>query len=151
MKLLTIELLETLQRDYDKLNSKKEKTKAREIMSTIIRKYCDLLPVTFISDAAKKEAIDINLFKMNWNDQKKFDRRRSVFHLEHKTTVRDTVKYILEGTHPKSAIENMEFGWILKKEDKLLSVKGFRSHRLEHDKAYEKCGINIISASLKSH
>lgn len=145
MKLLTIELLEAVRKTYPNLKLKNEKTKARQIMTEIIRKYCDTIPVTFVSSAAKKKAEGINLFKMNWSDQKKFDSKRLIFHLEHKTTVRDTVKSILEGQqNAKDAIENIEFGWILKKEDVKLNEEGFRFKRDAHDDAYKKCGISII-------
>ena len=111
-------------------------------LDVILRKWCDEKPIVFISiNALKKAKIDnIDLSKMKWKDQKKFDPKRKVFHYEHKYPISDMINDML--THPKSIEDIMnkyEVGWILKEEDKKL-----KSHnRNNHDKEYTDKGISI--------
>tara|TARA_B100002019_G_scaffold57003_1_gene48984 strand:+ start:821 stop:1276 length:456 start_codon:yes stop_codon:yes gene_type:complete len=144
MKVLTIELLEVAKKNYLKLKSKKEKSTLRQIMAQIIRKYNSNCPVTFISKAAQLKAKGINLFDMNWHEQNKFDKGRLIYHLEHKTTISDIIDLILQGEDVSDVVNKIEFGWILKEEDKVLNEKGYRSKRLEHNEAYKECGIDIV-------
>lgn len=105
-----------------------------------IRFYCDYLPITFISVAAKDKT-DVNLFDHDYHQQYKFDKGRKTFIKEHKYPVSDMIEDMMK--NPSKTTEILlqaEFGWILKEEDKRLP----KNKRGDHSKVYEEAGIELI-------
>ena len=108
----------------------------------LLRKWCDNKPIVFISIIALEEAkkYNIDLSKMKWKDQTKFDPKREVFHYEHKYPISDMINDMMDSPETiENVLDKYEVGWILKEEDKRL-----KSHnRNNHDKEYLDNGITI--------
>ena len=120
----------------------------KSALTTLIRKWCDKMPIVFVSENAKREAdkLKINLFKLQWKDQKKFDKKRKVFHLEHKYTVNDMIRDMLKDPELiEQTFQNYQIGWILKSEDKKLK----KTNRINHNITYSNANIDLIFISTK--
>jgi hypothetical protein len=100
-----------------------------------------------ISNAAHEEALrlGINLNKMNWHSQPRFDRGRKTFHWEHMVPVK-TIRE--ECRKARKEVEVLEIlmtrpcvVWILKSEDDVLTRLGYRSKRDDPIRAYQEAGI----------
>ena len=112
-------------------------------LTTLIRKWCDKMPIVFVSENAKKEGdrLKIDLFELQWKDQKKFDVERKVFHLEHKYTVSDMIRdMIKEPQSIEKIFQNYQIGWVLKTEYKKLQ----KTNRTNHDITYANVNISLI-------
>tara|TARA_B100000963_G_C22381559_1_gene560351 strand:- start:73 stop:519 length:447 start_codon:yes stop_codon:yes gene_type:complete len=108
----------------------------------LLRKWCDNKPIVFISISALEEAkkYNIDLSKMKWKDQTKFDPKREVFHYEHKYPISDMINDMMDSPETiEDVLDKYEVGWILKEEDKRL--KSY--NRNNHDKEYLDNGITI--------
>jgi hypothetical protein len=141
------ELLQLSSLYYRRSKSKKDMSVVRSIMNQIIRKYCDEIPIAFVSRAASEKAVELgiaDLYSESWKSQARFDKGRKIFQLEHKTTVSDLIKSIIDGRDVIESLRSIEQGWILKEEDKTLRAAGYQTKRINHDIAYEECGIQLI-------
>lgn len=116
----------------------------RRLLDRAIRYYCDYIPIPFISVAAKNKT-DVNLFDYVYHQQYKFDDGRKVFIQEHKYPISDMIEDMLKSPEKAGDIlQQVEFGWILKEEDKLLP----KNKRGDHDKIYKEAGIELIRNNL---
>lgn len=139
-----LEIIETA--EFMIIQMKKSPNAAKVIkpaLTELLRKFCDTLTVDFVSEKAEIEAnkIGINLFEKQWKNQPSFDKGRKVFHMEHKYPISDMINDMLaEPTKIEDIINSMEFGWILKTEDALLT----RCNRVDHTSEYENANIMLI-------
>jgi hypothetical protein len=128
---------------------KKQEARIKEAISDDLRKFTDLLEPNISKKAFNEsENNKIDLHKMGWHDQSKFDPGRSIFHYEHFMTVNDIRELCV---HSDSAEEidqkikiNARIIWILKSENDLLDQLGYKKHRDDPYKAYNEAGIEII-------
>lgn len=143
---LVEQLLTVSSNCFSQLSLESERKRTKRLIGEILRKYCDQKPVDFVSKKAKEVAdqLGVDLFMQNWHGQNKFDPGRKTFHLEHKTTVHDITMAIISGSDSSNVINNIQYGWILKSEDKKLSLNGKRKVREDHDAAYDEAGIEVI-------
>ena len=124
-------------------NNKKEYQIIRAGLTTMLRKWCDTLSVSFVSVNANNAAhkLGIDLFEKQWKDQPKFDKGRHVFHLEHKYPISDMISDMEAGEYSVAQVlARAEFGWILKEEDKRL----ISHNRDDHDLLYAKANIHLL-------
>ena len=97
-------------------NDKFQFSVIKSSLVVLLRKWCDTKPIVFVSVNAFKEANkkNIDLSKMTWRDQTKFDPKRQIFHYEHKYPISYMINdVLLENNSIESILDNYEVGWIL--------------------------------------
>lgn len=127
----------------------RQRARLCESIASDVRKACDLVASTQVSEAAHQAArgLGIELAKAGWHDQPKFDRGRTRFHLEHV----QTVAAICEAVRGQSSVDgvvgvlerDLRVAWILKTEDRKLTKLGYRKKRPDPDAAYREAGITL--------
>ena len=123
-------------------NDKFQFSVIKSSLVVLLRKWCDTKPIVFVSVNALKEANkkNIDLSKMTWRDQTRFDPKRQIFHYEHKYPISDMINdMLLEIDTIQGVLDNYEVGWILKEEDRRLKSYNRTDHELE----YSENGIEI--------
>ena len=129
--------------------SKREISRIKESITDEIRKYTDLInPLVSRMALARAKEKGIELEKIGWHDQTKYDKKREVFHLEHFYTVKSIRDLCINANTTQEVdiilTKNAKTIWILKEEDNRLTKLGYRSERDDPYKAYEEAGIEII-------
>ena len=129
--------------------TKIEMRRVRESISDDIRKFTDLItPMVSKMADVRAQKMKVELDKVGWHDQRRFDPGRKIFHLEHFYTV----KSIKESCSNASEVweineiltKTVRVVWILKKEDRRLTALGHGRVRKNPEKAYEEAGIEIV-------
>jgi hypothetical protein len=129
--------------------SKFEKARLLESISDDIKK-CTTFTKPKISKAAlvKSAVLNIDLHKMNWHNQNKFDPGRKIFHYEHYITVSNIRNICLRSENEDDILRILisipQIVWILKEEDNKLTKLGYRSKRSNPEEAYWKAEIEIV-------
>lgn len=122
-----------------------QRRRVLESISYDIRKYSDLVPPRVsLAAAAEAERLGIDLTRMGWHDQPRFDLGRRLFHWEHVHTISSIRALCLEASSPGEVEEHLDkvrVAWILKAEDRRLTGLGFRAARPDSDAAYLAAGI----------
>lgn len=116
-------------------NDKFQFSLIKSSLVVLLRKWCDTKPIVFVSVNAFKEANkkNIDLSKMTWRDQTKFDPKRQIFHYEHKYPISDMINdMVLESNSIESILDNYEVGWILKEKDRRLKSHNRTDHELDY-------------------
>lgn len=126
----------------------REQRRLLESISEDIKKYTDLLP-PLVSLAAKAEADrrGVDLRRMGWHDQHRFDPGRGTFQWEHIVPVGVVRNSCLEAQTSSDIAEILKtarVAWILKDEDRRLTSLGYRSVRPDPDAAYRAAGITLL-------
>lgn len=126
----------------------REQRRLLESISEDIKKYTDLLP-PLVSVAARAEADrrGVDLRRMAWHDQHRFDPGRRTFQWEHVVPVGLIRKSCLQAQTPSDIAEILKtarVAWILKEEDRRLTGLGYRSVRPDPDDAYRAAGITLL-------
>ncbi|MCL1993145.1 MAG: hypothetical protein FWG66_09380 [Spirochaetes bacterium] len=108
------------------------------------------LPKRASEEAVKKakEEMGIDLTKMTWSNQKKFDKDRKTFILEHIWPVTDLLNECRKAKSKDEVskiLEKLETVWILRTED----IKLQKNNRADPEKMYEDMGIKLVA--LKDH
>ena len=105
---------------------------------------------------ARAKEIDIGidadtLRNSNWFHQKTVlkDPKRKIFHLEHIKPVSQLANEVLEARNEtiekiEAILHSAEIAWILKDEDKKLTVNKYRTKRVNPYECYRLCGIELI-------
>ena len=118
------------------------------VIKAVFRSYTDFVPVTYVSKAAKEKAkeLGIDLTKMTWKNQNKYDPKREIFHYEHCNPVKQLREAILNTDENIEDILKRDIVcWILKTENKELDTHGYKSERPGGwKKCYKECGIEYI-------
>lgn len=125
----------------------------KESISEDIRKFTDLIPPLQSERATEKsKSIPVELSLHGWHDQNKFDKGRSIFHLEHLYPVSQVRDLCLKASNSEGISlilkEKAKTVWILKEEDQLLTDLGFRTNRPDPYDAYKKASI-VISEEVE--
>lgn len=125
----------------------RERQRVLESISYDIRKYSDLA-VPRVSLAAQKEAerLGVDLREKRWQDQPRFDPGRRIFQWEHVQTIGAIRQKCLDASSPQEIerhLNEISVAWILKTEDRHLTKLGYRTTRLDPDKAYRDAGIEL--------
>jgi hypothetical protein len=125
-----------------------QRARLKESISDDIKK-CTNFVKPKVSKSAKREAlkIGVDLSQMNWHDQGRFDRGRSMFHWEHMVPVKSIREKCRQASSEEQVLEILMTApcvvWILKSEDTILTQLGFRSNRDNPEAAYLKAGIEL--------
>lgn len=127
------------------------KDEQREIKTAIsfdVRIYGNLKRPKVSREAQiKADELGIPISDMRWSNQNKYDKGRSIFHLEHFHTVKDIREACLKAEKEAeivSILDGSTLVWILKVEDKILNDNGQRSSRSDPQQAYIDAGIEIL-------
>lgn len=127
------------------------KDEQREIKTAIsfdVRFYGNLKrPKVSRKALIKADELGIPISDMRWSNQNKYDKGRSIFHLEHFHTVKDIREACLKAENEAeiiSVLDGSTLVWILKVEDKILNDNGQRSSRSDPQQAYIDAGIKIL-------
>lgn len=140
-------VLQELAKQYSLTSVKKEKSNLKAMLNKCIRIVDDSYQIDRASEKAKKLAdiMKIDLTKMSWSNQPKFDKGRKVFVFEHKTPINILVQQMIDNPdNILSILESMQIVWITRDEDAQLNALGYRKNREDHDKAYADAGIKIV-------
>ncbi len=101
------EALQALATGYNALSESlqaKQRTAWRGGMAQLVRKYHDIVIPAYSSVLVSEAALhaarqrQIDLYRMDWSQQPRFDPGRTVFHLEHVVTVATVVQRCLVGS-----------------------------------------------------
>jgi hypothetical protein len=136
-------------RDLEAALTNSQAARFRESISDDIKK-CSNFITPDASRAALREAssLGVNLYKMNWHDQGRFDAGRKLFHFEHVNCVKDLQRACLKETTHGAILDilktRIRVAWILKSEDACLSRLGYRSDRPDPSVAYKEAGIELV-------
>ena len=133
----------------EKTLSSFEHQRILESISEDIKKCTNFIaPLT--SEAAKNKALSMNirLNEMTWHNQPKYDKGRQIFHFEHLVPVSCIRKMCLNCISETEVLEILntipKTIWILKSEDRKLTMNGFRSKRENPEEVYNQLGIQIV-------
>ena len=140
--------LKELAKQYSLTSSKKEKSNLKAMLNKCIRIVDDGHQINKASEKAKKlaDAMQIDLTKMSWANQPKFDKGRKVFVFEHKTPINTLVQQMIDNPdNVLSILESIQIVWITRDEDAQLNALGYRKNREDHDKAYADAGITVVN------
>ncbi len=143
-----VELLEQIRKCYK--TNKKDKALYKKILKAYFRYLTDKFPVKYKSEKADDVAKEkgIPLYKMTWQNQTKWDKKRELFHYEHCNPISELIEDVLETNRKiEDIIKDDYVCWILKTEDEKLNKKGFRSERRKYggwEECYKKCEIEIL-------
>ena len=141
-------VLQELARQHSLTNVKKEKGHLKAMLNKCIRIVDDSYQIDKASKKAKQIADDMNidLTKMSWANQPRFDKGRKVFVFEHKTPINIMAQRMIDNpSDVLNILNDMEIVWITREEDAMLNSLGYRKNRDDHDKAYVEAGIEIVS------
>lgn len=132
-----------------RLTDKVTKARLLESVTVDIRKFTDLVTAkrSVAADNKFKE-MNIEFSDFRWQSQPKFDKGRTIFHLEHYVPVL-TIRNECLSAKTVEAIcsilrERPKLVWILKAENERLDKLGFRTNRLDPAEAYHAAGIDVI-------
>jgi hypothetical protein len=134
--------------------SDRQRRRTLESISGDLRKLGDVVtptliaPLVSIAARAAAERKGIDLCQEDWHSQTRFDPGRSLFHVEHVTTVSALREMCLHAPSEEVLVHSLTAGiriaWILKDEDAKLTQLGYRSHRPDPDIAYRQAGIDLV-------
>ena len=129
------------------------KDEQREIKTAIsfdVRIYGNLKkPKVSRKAQIKADELGIPIGDMRWSNQNKYDKGRSIFHLEHFHTVKDIREACIKAEKEAEIVSTLDGStlvWILKVEDKILNDNGQRSSRRNPQQAYIDAGIEILDS-----
>lgn len=140
---------------YHSTTDETEQQWVKHLIQLGCRKLEDFI-VPHVSVKAKEIADQMELGSLSqygWSDQKTkmLDSDRSIFHFEHILTISELVGRLLKLggelniSDVKAVIEKADVAWILKSEDHVLNLKGYKNKRPENPlDAYEVCGIELV-------
>ena len=117
------------------------------IAKAVFRSYTDSKPVLYVSKAAKEKAqeLNIDLTKMTWKNQNKFDPKRKIFHYEHCNPVKELREAILNTDENIEKILKKDIVcWILKTENQKLDKKYKDNRPGGWKKCYKECEIEVL-------
>jgi len=140
--------LQELATQHSLTSVKKEKSHLKAMITKCIRIVDDSCTIDRASHAAAHiaDGLGIDLSKMTWVNQTRFDPGRKLFVFEHKTPINTLVQKMIENPNDVlNILNNMEIVWITREEDAILNALGYRKNRSDHDAAYKEAGIEIIS------
>ena len=140
--------LQELATQHSLTSVKKEKSHLKAMINKCIRIVDDSYIINKASRAAAHVAdgMGLDLTKMSWVNQTRFDPGRKLFVFEHKTPINTLVQKMIENPNDVlNILNNMEIVWITREEDATLNALGYRKNRSDHDAAYKEAGIEIIS------
>lgn len=112
--------------------------------------YPEELPLE-VSEAALEAAKRLkvkDLHRVSWQKQQTFDKGRKMFHWEHVETIGEIQRACEKATKVKEVVEilktKLRIAWILKTEDRALTLLGFKSIRPDANVAYGKAKIVLV-------
>jgi len=140
-------VIEQFKLSYFKTNDDIEKQKIKAMLNQCLRICDNYLYINLASKKAIEEAqkLNINLSKMHWQNQSKFDPTRKVFIFEHKTPIKMIIdRILLNDSDINNILESIEIAWITKEENDILDKKGYKSNRPDPNLAYKEAGIILL-------
>jgi hypothetical protein len=141
-------VLKELATQHSLASVKKEKSHLKAMITKCIRIVDDSCTIDRASRAAARVADGrgLDLSKMTWVNQTRFDPGRKLFVFEHKTPINTLVQQMIDSPDdPLSVLNDSEIVWITREEDATLNSLGYRKNRSDHDAAYKEAGIDIIT------
>lgn len=134
--------------------SSNQLARLKESMLDDLKKCSDVLipdvrqPLVSRAAADLALPIPVDLLRVGWHDQPRFDRGRKSFHWEHVTPLaqlRDKLAVAETVEQVQGMITaQLYVAWITKNEDQALTAAGFKSKRPRPWAAYESAGIELL-------
>ena len=132
-----------------------QKRRLSESMSEDVKKATNFHPHD-VSEAAAEEARRLgveDLSEKTWHDQTKFDPKRERFIVEHMVPVSALVYACLNQPDERGVLdvltERLRVVWLLRREDREITLLGFRHKRPDPDEAYRLAGVRMVPRKRK--